>query len=304
MSNRANTSYVWLGTLQCTDITITGGKIEVVGTNTIYGQDAGDALTSGINNTLIGYNSGINILSGSSNVCVGDQAGNTITTGGGNICMGPGAGGNITTGSNNIVLTVGNSGLAAGDSGKISIGFGTAPSTKTFIDAIVGTTTDVNDAIGVLIDSSGQLGTVSSSQRFKENIKTIDKDYLNNFWKLNAVSFDYISSLKNIKAKKEKLFSEWFENENKKKIEWNKQQDKLKQNDKVKYTETKFVFDEKPRKEFGLIAEEVLELYPNLVVRNKKGEIQTVQYHKLFGLLIGAIQENRNMVNRLLERYR
>ncbi|MFL6552194.1 MAG: tail fiber domain-containing protein [Chthoniobacterales bacterium] len=35
-------------------------------------------------------------------------------------------------------------------------------------------TTPTNDAIPVLIDSAGQLGTMSSSRRFKTNIEAMD----------------------------------------------------------------------------------------------------------------------------------
>jgi hypothetical protein len=42
-----------------------------------------------------------------------------------------------------------------------------------FIGNIRGVTTVNNDAIPVLIDSAGQLGTASSSRRFKKEIKPI-----------------------------------------------------------------------------------------------------------------------------------
>jgi hypothetical protein len=44
-----------------------------------------------------------------------------------------------------------------------------------FIGNIHGVTTAINDAIPVMIDSAGQLGTVSSSRRFKKEIKAMDK---------------------------------------------------------------------------------------------------------------------------------
>ena len=37
--------------------------------------------------------------------------------------------------------------------------------------------------------------------------------------------------------------------------------------------------------DYGLIAEEVAEVYPDLVVRSADGEIQTVQYQKLTPML-------------------
>jgi hypothetical protein len=44
------------------------------------------------------------------------------------------------------------------------------PHTKTFIAGIRGITTGVADGVGVVIDSAGQLGTVSSSRRYKQDI--------------------------------------------------------------------------------------------------------------------------------------
>ena len=46
--------------------------------------------------------------------------------------------------------------------------------TTTFIAGVRGSTTGA-DAIQVLIDSSGQLGTVSSSRRYKEDIQDMGR---------------------------------------------------------------------------------------------------------------------------------
>jgi DNA mismatch repair ATPase MutL len=43
-----------------------------------------------------------------------------------------------------------------------------------FIGNIHGVTTAINDAIPVMIDSAGQLGTTNSSRRFKKEIKPMD----------------------------------------------------------------------------------------------------------------------------------
>jgi len=58
----------------------------------------------------------------------------------------------------------------------ISIGIaGDEVSDSCFIGNIRGVTTDLNDAQAVLIDSVGQLGTISSSRRFKTDIKPMDE---------------------------------------------------------------------------------------------------------------------------------
>src|SRR5262249_29169697 len=50
-----------------------------------------------------------------------------------------------------------------------------ATQNHTFISGIRGVTTGNGDAINVVIDSAGQLGTMSSSRRFKNKIKLMDK---------------------------------------------------------------------------------------------------------------------------------
>ena len=82
------------------------------------------------------------------------------------IALGNRAGRNLTTGSDNIAI--GNESLA-GESATIRIGTA-GTHTRSFIAGIRGVTTVNANAIPVLIDSVGQLGTVSSSRRFKEDI--------------------------------------------------------------------------------------------------------------------------------------
>jgi hypothetical protein len=72
---------------------------------------------------------------------------------------------NVTTGNNNI--HIGN--LGGADTGVIRIGT-VGTQTATFIAGIRGVTTGAADALAVLIDSTGQLGTTSSSRRVKTEI--------------------------------------------------------------------------------------------------------------------------------------
>jgi hypothetical protein len=43
--------------------------------------------------------------------------------------------------------------------------------------------------------------------------------------------------------------------------------------------------------DYGLIAEEVGEVYPDLVVKNADGEVETIQYHKLTPMLLNELQK-------------
>jgi len=85
------------------------------------------------------------------------------------MALGYNAGVNLTTGSDNI--DIGALGVA-GESGTMRIGAG--KQTRTFITGIRGTATANANAVPVVIDSAGQLGTVSSSRRFKDEIKPMD----------------------------------------------------------------------------------------------------------------------------------
>jgi hypothetical protein len=115
--------------------------------------------------------------------------------------------------------------------------------TKTFIAGIRGVTT-VNAAIPVLIDTVGQLGTMSSSARFKKEIKAMDSAS-EAILALKPVTFHYKS-------------------------------------------------DKTNTPQFGLIAEEVAAVNPNLVVRDKDGEIYTVRYDAVNTMLLNEfLKEHR-----------
>lgn len=138
--------------------------------------------TSAIGNTALGAGVAQSILTGSYNVLIGNiSASDTASVGG------------QYTGaeSNNILIQ--NTGVT-GESNVTRIGAGTGTGTgqqnKCFISGIRGITTAVNDAVAVLVDSANQLGTVSSSIRFKENIQDMgdDSSFIN---KLRPVTFNY-----------------------------------------------------------------------------------------------------------------
>jgi hypothetical protein len=83
--------------------------------------------------------------------------------------LGRSAGINLTTGNSNI--DIGNAGFI-GEFRTIRIG--TKPTHKnTFIAGISGVT--VPGGVGVIVGTNGKLGTVVSSERFKDGVKPMDK---------------------------------------------------------------------------------------------------------------------------------
>jgi hypothetical protein len=137
--------------------------------NTATGVSALFSNTTGNDNTATGAGVLFSNTTGSDNTAAGVSALNHNTTGINNIALGFFAGANLTIGSNNI--DIGNLGVP-GEARTIRIGTA-ATQRKTFIAGISGVT--VPGGVGVIVGSNGQLGTVVSSERFKDSIKPMDK---------------------------------------------------------------------------------------------------------------------------------
>jgi Chaperone of endosialidase len=138
---------------------------------------------TGLRNTGIGSQALYNNTTGNGNTAIGYQAlyGASGQNSNGNIAIGRGAGYNVTTGSSNI--HIGNPGIAA-DSQVIRIG---DTQTKTYIAGIFGTSVP---GLPVNVNSSGQLGVVPSSNRFKTEIRPMDKAS-EAIHALNPITFRY-----------------------------------------------------------------------------------------------------------------
>jgi len=209
--------------------------------NTANGVNALFKNTTGSKNTGSGFQALLFTTSGHDNIATGNSALQNNTTGSFNIGLGSNAGANLTTGSNNI--DIGHLGVA-GDANTTRLG---AKQTATFIAGIRGANTGNGDAVPVVIDSAGQLGTLSSSRRFKDEIKPMNNSS-EAILGLNPVIFHYKS-------------------------------------------------DSKATPQFGLIAEEVAKVNPDLVVRDDKGEIYTVRYDAVNAMLLNEfLKEHQRAV--------
>ena len=155
------------------------------GGNTAVGWTALSGNVAGSNNTVVG--SGASILSsGSGNTAVGRGALNNNTSGSSNIAIGDSAGTSLSTGNFNIVI--GNAGVN-GEAQTIRIGTN-GDQTRAFIAGVRGVTTGIGNGIAVLIDSNGQLGTVSSSRDAKDDIADM-QDASAGLMRLRPVVFHY-----------------------------------------------------------------------------------------------------------------
>jgi Chaperone of endosialidase len=215
--------------------------------NTASGVNALWFNTTGTNNTASGYEALYKNKTGKENTAVGYSALSKNTSGKSNIAMGWEAGFALTTGSNNI--DIGNPGEStdgvSADSGVIRIGtqMPTALQTLTYIAGIYDNTSV--SGLAVVIDSNGQLGAVSSSERFKTAIAPMGSNTAK-LQQLRPVTFQY-------KA------------------------------------------DPQGTLRYGLIAEEVAKVYPELVIRGEKGRIDGVRYDELAPMLLNEMQK-RNAV--------
>ena len=246
--NTANGAFALFGNTTGRANTATGDEALVQNTtgenNTATGAAALNDNIDGNDNTADGFGALASNTSGGDNIAVGRFALSSNTTGNSNIALGSFAGLNLTSGDANI--DIGNPGVA-GESATIRIGGATQG--KTFIAGIRGVATGNNDALNVVIDSAGQLGTISSSRRFKKEIRPMDKAS-EAILGLKPVTFHYNS-------------------------------------------------DERNRPEFGLIAEDVAEVNPDLVVRDKNGEIYTVRYEAVNAMLLNEFLKEHRKVEQM-----
>src|SRR5436190_355102 len=207
--------------------------------NTATGFSALYSNTIGYHNTANGYYALYSNTTSNSNTAEGYQALQN-NTGSDNTGLGVNAGLNLTTGSQNI--DIGNSGVA-GESNTMRIGRA-GNQTRAFIAGIRGVNTANANAVPVVIDSAGQLGTMSSSKRFKKEIKPMDQTS-EAILGLKPVTFHYKS-------------------------------------------------DSTGTRQFGLIAEEVAKVNPDLVVRDENGEIYSVRYEAVNAMLLNEfLKEHR-----------
>jgi translation initiation factor IF-2 len=176
------------------------------------------------------------------NTAIGSRTLENNNGGHDNIAVGFRAGANFSPGSNNIYI--GNVGVTAED-GTIRIG--DARQTRTYIAGIAGSSVT---GAPVSVNDDGQLGTTPSSQRFKDEIKPMDKAS-EAIFALEPVTFRYKKDL-----------------------------------------------DPDGIPQFGLVAEELAKINPDLVVRDAGGKPYTVRYDAVNAMLLNEfLKEHRKVEN-------
>ena len=158
--------------------------------NTATGLSALHDNTVGSSNTADGDHALFENIGGNGNTGIGAGALSSIGTGNFNVAVGENAGDNLSgSDSNNIDIGANVDGVS-GESNTIRIG--NTDITDSFIKGISGTT--VASGAAVLVAANGHLGTATSSKRFKEEIKPMDKAS-EALFSLKPVSFRYKKKL-------------------------------------------------------------------------------------------------------------
>jgi hypothetical protein len=201
--------------------------------NNAFGFDALASNTSGVRNTAIGNEALAHNITGGDNTAIGFQALFGHTGGNGNIGIGSFAGIGIGDASN--VICIGAPGLIE--------------SNRCFIGNIFNTTLTGGNA--VFINASGKLGLITSSHRFKEEVKPM-KRASEDLFALKPVTFRY---------KKE--------------------------------------IDSQGIPQFGLIAEEVDKVNPDLVVRDQEGKPYSVRYDQVNAMLLNEFLKEHHKMQQL-----
>jgi len=209
--------------------------------NVALGSGALQGNSRGNQNVASGNSALLNNFSGNNNTASGYEALFNNTTGSDNIALGYQAGLNVKTGNNTI--EIGNKGTAS-DSKVIKIGIENLQS-NTYIAGIYNVTS-LTGGLAVFVDSTGHLGTASSSARFKTDIVPMGSN-TEKLRQLRPVTFHYRA-------------------------------------------------DTQGTMRYGLIAEEVAKVYPELVVQDQNGRIDGVRYDELMPILLNEVQKQQKIV--------
>jgi len=136
--------------------------------NSAFGYQAMGNNTSGQSNVGIG-SFALGSSTGNGNTALGGSSLYRLRTGSSDIAVGVNAGSNYSASESNDIV-IGNNGTA-GENGVIRIG--SSAQTATYIAGISGATSA--SGLAVYVDTNGHLGTTTSSQRFKEEVRTMGK---------------------------------------------------------------------------------------------------------------------------------
>jgi uncharacterized coiled-coil protein SlyX len=187
--------------------------------NNAFGHGALESNVDGIWNNAFGFNALDSSISGSFNTAIGDSAGFDVT-GSGNVCIGEGVFGETGVDDSTYIRNINTT-------------------AQPIVAGVDGVTVDL---------TTGRLGHGVSSQRYKEQIKPMDK------------ASELLFSLKPVTYRYKKEI------------------------------------DPKQTLDFGLIAEEVAKVSPELAIRDAKGQVSNVRYNAINAMLLNEFLKEHQQV--------
>ena len=187
--------------------------------NNAFGHDALESTETGVWNNAFGFQALDSNVSGSFNTAIGDSAGFDVT-GDGNVCIGEGVFGETGVDDSTYIRNINTT-------------------AQPIVVGVDGVTVDL---------TTGRLGHGVSSQRYKEQIKPMDK------------ASELLFSLKPVTYRYKKEI------------------------------------DPKQTLDFGLIAEEVAKVSPELAIRDAKGQVANVRYNAINAMLLNEFLKEHQQV--------
>lgn len=242
--------------------------------NIAVGFSALSSLTSGTDNIAIGKSAGALLTTGSNNVLLGKDAGGSLVSGSANAIMGNAAGNSLTTGSENVIVGgVAGQAIVTG-SGNVVLGYNANVSSAGVNQIAIGQNASA-DIDNSLFFSTGLSGINSTAVHYDPATGQMGPD---------ASSQRFKDNIQDLGVSTEEV------------LKLNPVQ-----------------FDRKPRvtnsgrvvggqHEFGLIAEEVDAVFPEIVPKDPDGAPFSVLYDRVAVLLIDVLKQQRDEIADLTQK--
>jgi hypothetical protein len=215
-------------------------------------------------NTAIGAYAGTSVVIGTGNLLAGYAAGYSVT-GSNNVCIGKGAaytGTALTSGINNIIIgTDANAGAANRNRGIL---LQTGSATGLTADRQIRIGFGGESSTTCFVDGISGVGVSGASVLVSSSgqlgVAVSSQRYKENIQPLTNIGDSFM---------------------------------------RLNPVSFNYTFDNARNVNYGLVAEEVAEVFPNLVVHNEKGEVEAIQHHQFDAVLVKMVQELKREVAEL-----
>lgn len=281
-----------------TDINATGTSpyrisgslvLHTTGTASVFaGVGAGNNTNTGADNVAIGYNALTVLTSGQSNTVIGSNAGDSLTggtypTAGANTLIGTSAGAGLTTGGHNTLIGYAAAGSLVSATNNVVIGSQSATNATGGSNIVIGTSIGTN-----LTSGTGNIYIGINPASNESSVTRIGNIYATNVTSA-AVYIDSAGLLGRITSSRR--FKEDIHDMTTSSLP-------ILQLRPVTFRYKKAQENGQKPIQFGLIAEEVEEVLPQLVTRDAAGVPDGVKYHDLPVLLLNEFQIEHQIVTR------